>query len=131
MKLKYMTAIAAISLTASVPAFAQDMHPSTGTPHAGGQTPMSSNGGTHGGGMQNTPSHGDEGGAGPGGMGGQNHGMNDHSMDHGPGMENGDQVVPHHAMNDRGMDNRGMGENHRGGHCRTVWHNHHRVRRCM
>jgi len=128
MKMKYLIGLTALSVTAAVPAVAQDMHPSTGTPHAGGQMPTGSNGGANGS-MQNTPSHGDEGGAGPGGM-------NTHSVDHGAGMQNGDQVVPHHAMESRGMDDRGMGGDHRGGmqrggYCRTVWHNHHRVRRCM
>ena len=140
MKLKYLIAVAAIGVTTSIPSYAQDTHPSIGTPRAGGQAPAGSAGGSNGG-MQNTPSHGEEGGVGPGGMRGRNQGMNVHSMDHGAGMENGDQVVPHHAMNGRGMDDRGMddrgmdgdqrGGMHHGGNCRTVWHSHHRVRRCM
>lgn len=134
MKLKYLIAVATIGVIMIAPAYAQDTHPSNGTPPAGSRNLTGSTGGSTGGAMQNTPSHGDEGGAGPGGMGGRNQGMNEHSMEHGPGMENGDQVVSHHAMNGRGMDNRGMDGDHRGGmhhgRCRMVWHNHHRVRRC-
>lgn len=116
MKIVTLAAVSALALAA--PAFSQ-MQPGPADPNHGGRgsmnaQPMDQHQGDDMGRGQNDPA-----------MSGRGSGMDHQQMgdDRGHGMD--------HMRGDHDMD-RGRAD-HAGGygrHCRTVWHHHHRVRRC-
>ena len=117
--MKMITLGAIGALTLAMPAFAQ-MQPSgpADSAHGGARGPIGSQPMDDHRGDDTNRGHGD------GVLSGREYGMDHHDMgdDHGRGAERGYDRAMDHGRGDR---DRGYGR-----HCRTVWHHHHKIRRC-
>ncbi len=112
--MKMITLAAISALTLAVPAFAQ-MQPSgpADSGHGGARGPL---------GSQPMDEHQGD---------GMNQGHGDGAMSRHDGMDHGQIGDDRGRGMDRGGYDRGMDHGRAyGRHCRTVWHHHHKVRRC-